>query len=89
MGKGLVTAIGAQLGQSTPATQALFGMAGGKRMASRRKRIGLRPKRKAGRVKARGPARRKRASKARPARMVKGSMAAKRYMAKIRRKRRK
>lgn len=89
MGKGLVTAIGAQLGQSTPATQALFGMAGGKRMASRRKRIGLRPKRKAPRT-TRGKQSRKRWSKkARPARMVKGSMAAKRYMAKIRRKRRK
>lgn len=88
MGKGLVTAIGAQLGQSTPATQALFGMAGGKRMASRRKRIGLRPKRKAPRT-TRGKQSRKRSRKARPARMVKGSMAAKRYMAKIRRKRRK
>jgi hypothetical protein len=88
MGKGLVTAMGAQLGQSTPATQALFGMAGGKRMASRRKRIGLRPKRKAPRT-TRGKQSRKRPRKARPARMVKGSMAAKRYMAKIRRKRRK
>jgi hypothetical protein len=82
MGKGMVTAIGAQVGQSTPGTQALFGMAAGRgRMASRRK--GIKTRRK---VKARAPTRRKRAGKAR---LVKGSRAAKAYMAKIRRKRRK
>jgi hypothetical protein len=83
MGTGYVTSIGAQVGQSTPGQQLLWGMAGGKRMASRRKRVKTSRK-----VKARGPARRKRASKKRPARMVKGSAAAKRYMASIRRKRR-
>jgi len=84
MGTGYVTSIGAQVGQSTPGTQWLYGTGGGKgkRMVSRRKRV-----KTSRRVKARGPARRKRASKARPARMVKGSRAAKAYMAKIRRKR--
>lgn len=81
MGKGMMTALGAQVGQSTPGTQALFGMMGGKRMVSRRKRV-----KTSRRVKARAPTRRKRAGKAR---LVKGSRAAKAYMAKIRRKRRK
>jgi hypothetical protein len=86
MGKGIVTAMGAQVGQSTPGTQALFGMAAGRgRAVSRRKRVGLRPKRKAPRT-TRGKQSRKRAGKAR---LVKGSRAAKAYMAKIRRKRRK
>jgi len=84
MGTGYVTSVGAQVGQSTPGTQMLWGMAAGKRMASRRKRV-----KTSRRVKARGPARRKRASAKRPARLVKGSRAAKAYMAKIRRKRRK
>lgn len=88
MGTGIATALGAQVGQSTPGTQALYGMMQPKRAASRRKRVGLRPKRKAPRT-TRGKQSRKRASKARPARMVKGSRAAKAYMAKIRRKRRK
>jgi hypothetical protein len=81
MGKGIVTAIGAQVGQSTPGTQALYRV-GLPRMASRRKRLST-SRRK---VKARAPTRRKRAGKAR---LVKGSRAAKAYMAKIRRKRRK
>ena len=83
MGTGIVTAMGAQVGQSTPGTQALFGMAAGRgrRMVSRRKRV-----KTSRRVKARAPKRRKRAGKAR---LVKGSRAAKAYMAKIRRKRRK
>jgi len=50
-------------------------------MVSRRKRV-----KTSRRVKARAPKRRKRAGKAR---LVKGSRAAKAYMAKIRRKRRK
>jgi hypothetical protein len=80
MGKGLMTAVGAQVGQSTPGTQALFGMAAGRgRAVSRRKRA-----KTSRRVKARAPKRRKRAGKAR---LVKGSRAAKAYMAKIRRKR--
>lgn len=82
MGTGYVTAIGAQVGQSTPGTQMLYGMMGSKRKVSRRKRV-----KTSRRVKARGPKRR--ASAKRPARLVKGSRAAKAYMAKIRRKRRK
>lgn len=81
MGTGFVTSMGAQIGQSTPATQYLYGgMGGGRRMASRRKRA-----KTSRRVKARAPKRR--ASSKRPARLVKGSRAAKAYMAKIRRKR--
>lgn len=84
MGTGYVTSIGAQVGQSTPGTQMLYGMAARPRMVSRRKRV-----KTSRRVKARSPMRRKRASAKRPARLVKGSRAAKAYMAKIRRKRRK
>lgn len=85
MGTGYVTSVGAQIGQSTPATQYLYGMAGGgRRVVSRRKRV-----KTSRRVKARSPMRRKRSTAKRPARMVKGSRAAKAYMAKIRRKRRK
>lgn len=68
--------------QQTPATQALFqraGRVGGKRSAAKRKRA----KRKT--AKAAAPRRRRKT--ARKARLVKGSAAAKRYMASIRRKR--
>jgi hypothetical protein len=73
--------------QQTAATQALFqraGRKGGKRSAAKRKKRATAkraaPKRRgAGRVKARKG----------KARLVKGSAAAKRYMASIRRKRRK
>jgi len=71
--------------QQTPATQALFqrsGRVGGQRSAAKRRRK---------RAKTARPAARKTAKRrtARPARLVKGSAAAKRYMASIRRKRRK
>jgi len=69
--------------QQTPATQALFqraGRIGGKRSAAKRKRA----KKKAAKS---APRRRKRAAK--KSRLVKGSAAAKRYMASIRRKRKK
>lgn len=69
--------------QQTPATQALFsraGRIGGLRSAAKRRR---KSKKKA----AAAPRRRRRASAKRAARLVKGSAAAKRYMAKIRRKR--
>lgn len=76
--------------QQTPATQALFARAGrrGGRMTQRRRRRKLRARKNSGtrRVKSRRTARR--ASARKPARLVKGSAAAKRYMAKIRRKRR-
>lgn len=70
------------LGQSTAATQWLFakanGRRGGRASAKRRKR-----------ARAAAPAKRRRKTRARKsARMVKGSAAAKRYMASIRRKRR-
>lgn len=69
--------------QQTPATQALFqraGRNGGLRSAAKRRR---KSKKKA----AAAPRRRRRANGKRPARLVKGSAAAKRYMASIRRKR--
>jgi hypothetical protein len=71
------------LGQQTAATQWAIakaaGSKGGKRSAKRRK----------SRAKAATPKRRKRRASAKPKRLVKGSAAAKRYMASIRRKRRK
>jgi len=71
---------GSGVRQQTPATRfmlaKLAGSRGGKRSAKRRKK------------KAKAAARRPRARKAkRPARLVKGSLAAKRYMASIRKKR--
>lgn len=68
--------------QQTPATQALFqraGRKGGKRTQSKRRKA----------AKSAAPKRRKKtaAKRGRPARLVKGSAAAKRYMASIRRKR--
>lgn len=70
-------------GSQTLAAQAMAskraGRVGGRRSAKRRKATRA----------AAAPARRKRASSKRPARLVKGSPAAKRYMASIRRKRRK
>jgi hypothetical protein len=72
----------AAYGQQTPATQQLFaraGRKGGKRSAATRRR-----RKKSA---ARAAPKRKRARRAKPARLVKGSRAAKAYMAKIRRKR--
>lgn len=82
-------------GQQTPAVQAMFarwGRVGGMRSAARRRRK-RRKTASATRVRRRRSAaprvrRRRRSSSRRPARLVKGSAAAKRYMAKIRRKRR-
>jgi hypothetical protein len=69
--------------QQTPATQALFQRAGRPvRSSTRRKR-----RTKAKRAAAAPRKRTRRAKSKRPARLVKGSAAAKRYMAKIRRKR--
>jgi hypothetical protein len=68
--------------QQTAATQALFqraGRKGGKRSAAKRKKSAA----------PRGRKRKARKSVARKARLVKGSKAAKRYMASIRRKRKK
>lgn len=74
----------AALGQQTAATKltTAYSQGNGMTRGPRRKR------RKAPRAASRKVAR-KRASKARPARLVKGSAAARAYMAKIRRKRRK
>lgn len=72
--------------QQTPATQALFqraGRIGGKRSAAKRKRKKSAKKR----VARAAPKRRRRAKSKRPARLVKGSAAAKRYMASIRKRR--
>lgn len=72
--------------QQTPATQALFqrsGRVGGQRSAAKRRR----KRAKTAKTATRKTARRRKS--ARPARLVKGSAAAKRHMAKIRRKRRK
>jgi hypothetical protein len=70
--------------QQTPATQQLFakaGRKGGKRSAATRKRRKTKAKAKA------SPRRKRKTARAkRPARLVKGSAAAKRYMASIRRK---
>jgi len=72
--------------QQTPATQAMFqnaGRLGGQRSAAKRRR-----KRKTTAKKAKRTTRARRASpKRKKARLVKGSAAAKRYMASIRRKR--
>lgn len=80
MGTGYVTAIGAQVGQSTPGTQMLYAM--GKKSAPRKRRKVARRKTATARTRV------KRAKRGK-ARLVKGSRAAKAYMAKIRRKRRK
>lgn len=82
MGTGIANAYGAQLGQSTPSTQATAMLAG-----QRAKRVwgGVR-KRK--RKTAAAPRRRKTAKRARRGgKMVKGSAAARRHMAKLRRMR--
>jgi hypothetical protein len=71
--------------QQTPATQAMFQRAAGSTRGarvSRKRRARAKTKRAA-----RTPVR-KRARRVKKARLVKGSAAAKRYMAKIRRKRR-
>ena len=70
--------------QQTPATQALFqraGRIGGKRSAAKRRR-----KRKSSKKKA-APAARRRRRRSTKRRLVKGSAAAKRYMARLRRMR--
>jgi len=77
--------------QQTPATQRLFSQAAGRRGGQttqrrrRRKAKAAAPRR---RRRSASSAPRRRARRARPARLVKGSAAAKRYMASIRRKRR-
>jgi len=68
--------------QQTPATQQLFARASGRRGGRTTQR------RRRAKAKAAGAPRRRRAASRRPARLVKGSAAAKRYMASIRRKRR-
>lgn len=71
--------------QQTAATQAMFqrsGRIGGKRSAAKRRRT----KKKAARA---APRRKRKTARGRKARLVKGSAAAKRYMASIRRKRKK
>lgn len=68
-------------GQSTPALQALYAMTSGRGPRPRRARKSS--KRRSARSSTRS-----RRTKKRPARLVKGSKAAKRYMASIRRKRR-
>lgn len=73
--------------QQTPATQALFqraGRVGGMRSAAKRRR---RKKTAARAAPRRRKSVRRRALRAKKGRLVKGSAAAKRYMAKIRRKR--
>jgi hypothetical protein len=80
MGTGYVTAIGAQVGQSTPGTQMLYGM--GAKTSPRKRRKTAKRKVATARTRVRRAKRGK-------ARLVKGSRAAKAYMAKIRRKRRK
>ena len=76
------------IGQMTPAAQlAVSQMNGGRRAAPKRRRRAAAtaaPKRRRLLTKPRGRAR----SAARPARMVKGSAAAKRYMASLRKRRR-
>ncbi len=69
--------------QATPAAQI---MQGAGRMTNGRARPTRRKKRRNGTAKVRTSSKRRRSSK--PARLVKGSAAAKAYMAKIRRKRR-
>jgi hypothetical protein len=80
----------ASLGQQTRATQLIQmmggGMAGGRSPTRRKRRASAKSaprRRKASAAKRRAPSRR-----AKPARLVKGSAAARAYMAKIRRKRR-
>lgn len=80
MGTGIANARSVQWGQSTPATQAVAGMlrtrsAGTRKRRAKTKRAAPKKKRAAAR---RG---------GKKARLVKGSAAAKRYMAKIRRMR--
>jgi len=78
MGTGVANARAVQWGQSTPAMQAVFG---GRAAAPRRRR-----KTRAAAPKRRKTAKRKTARRGK-ARLVKGSPAARRYMAKIRRMR--
>jgi hypothetical protein len=75
----------ASIGQQTAANRLITAYAPGNGATTRGPR---RKRRKVARATARKTAKR-RASKARPARLVKGSAAARAYMAKIRRKRRK
>jgi len=81
MGTGIANAAAVQLGQSTPTMQVTAALAAG----TRRGRVGVRRKR---RTKAKVPRKRRASSKrGRKARMVKGSAAARRHMAKLRRMR--
>ena len=75
----------ASLGQQTAANRLITAMSPGNGM----QRGPARKRRKAPRAAARKTATRRKKKSARPARLVKGSAAARAYMAKIRRKRRK
>lgn len=83
MGTGIANALSAQLGQSTPSTQATAMMAG-----QRAKRVwgGVRKRKR--KTSAAAPRRRRNAKRGkRGGKMVKGSAAARRHMAKLRRMR--
>lgn len=80
MGTGIANARSVQWGQATPAQQALAGMLNRGRSAGTRRRRKKTAKKKA------APARRRRRSTGK-ARLKKGSAAAKRYMARLRRMR--
>jgi len=80
MGTGIANALGVQWGQSTPSTQSLLGR--GTTVRRKRRKVAKSSRR----AKTARKTTKRRAGKAR---LVKGSAAAKRYMAKIRRKRRK
>lgn len=93
MGTGIANALGVQWGQMTPSQQVLSGYLtgalGGKRTRSKTKRRAA-GKKKAARVARKRKTPRRRAAAGgtrRKSRLVKGSAAAKRYMAKIRRMR--
>ena len=86
MARGIVTAINAAVGQMTPTQQVLYANAGRRRAAPGRKR-------RAGKKKAARVAKRRRSGSAsgkrgKAAKFVKGSAAARRHMAKLRRMRR-
>jgi len=82
MGTGITNATAVGWGQQTPAIQATARLAAGVRSATGRRR-----RRKAKRASPTPRKRKRRASSSRKAKLVKGSAAAKRYMAKLRRMR--
>lgn len=86
MGTGYANALGVQWGQMTPAQQVLGNaFMGGKKLgtAKRKRRSGS--KKKAARASAKRKTTTRRRKRSTKNRLVKGSAAAKRYMAKIRR----